>query len=186
MKFFVMYAQSSVEEYALPGEEILQLERGCVNSEFQFLDRKPLDVEISQAGGNYFPDFILYRSIPLVSQGIRRVFDKFKIDYVFFKPIRLTCAEFGLAENYWLALPPRINCLNLTESVVEVEENNFLLPCELMCTAKKISVAPSKIGRYEIFKLAGVVNQEILVTQNLKEALVAGNFENLFFYELEE
>ena len=186
MKFFVMYAQTSVEEYVVPGEEILPLERGCVNSEFQFLDRKPLEVEISEEGGKYFPDFILYRSIPLISQGIRRVLDSFKVDYVFFKPIRLTCAELGLAENYWLALPPRINCLNLSKSKVEIEDNEFLMPNELMCTAEKISVAPSKIGRYEIFKLAGVVNQEILVTEKLRDALAAGSFENLFFYELEE
>ena len=55
----------------------------------------------------------------------------------------------------------------------------------LIREAEKIFVDKDKVGRYDIFKLAGVVNQEIIVTEKLKNALVAGDFENLFFYELE-
>lgn len=185
MKFFVMYADTCVEDYALPGEEIFELSRGCLNSEFQFLDHSPIDVEISDEGGTYFPDFILQNSIPLISYGIKKIFDRFQIDYVFYKPIRLTYSELGRAENYFLALPPRINCLDLLRSVIEVEDNEFVLPIELIREVKKICIAENQIGRYDIFKLAGVVNQEIIVTERLKNALAAEDFENLFFYELE-
>ena len=185
MKFFVMYAQSCISDYVVPGEKIFQPERGCLNSEFQFLDHSPLDVEISDEGGIYFPDFILQNSIPLISGGMKKIFDKFQIDYVFYKPIRLTYSELGRAENYFLALPPRINCLEPLRSVIEVEDNEFVLPNELIREAKKIYIAENQIGRFNIFKLAGVVNQEIIVTEKLKNALAAENFENLFFYELE-
>ena len=185
MKFYVMYAQSCVAEYAEPGDAINVLEKGCLQSEFQFLDRSPLDVEISEDGGTYFPDFILQNSIPLISHGIKKFFDKFQVDYVFYKPIRLTYSKLGRAENYFLALPPRINCLDTARSAIEVEENEFALPTDLICEVKKICVAENKIGRYNIFKLAGVVNQEIIVTERLKDALAGGNFENLFFNELE-
>lgn len=185
MKFFVMYAESCVEEYAVPGAEIFELERGCLTSEFQFLDKSPLSVEISDEGGVYFPDFIVEGTIPLVSTAIKKVLDKFGVDYLFYKPIQLTYSELGRAENYFLALPPRINCLDTSKSVIEVEQNEFILPIELIREAKKICIAENQIGRYDIFKLAGVVNQEIIVTERLKNALAAGNFENLFFYELE-
>ena len=185
MKFFVMYADTCVEDYAIPGEEIFQLSRGCLNSEFQFLDHSPLDVEISDEGGIYFPDFILQNSIPLISAGIKKIFDRLQADYIFYKPIRLVYSELGRAENYFLALPPRINCLDTLRSVITVEENNFILPTELIREAKKICIAENQIGRYDIFKLAGVVNQEIIVTEKLKDALAKEDFENLFFYELE-
>ena len=185
MKFFIMYAQTCIEDYVLPGEKIFQLERGCLNSEFQFLDHSPLNVEISDEGGIYFPDFILQNSIPLISTRMKNLFDKFQVDYIFYKPINLTYSELGRAENYFLALPPRINCLDLKESLIEIEENEFILPIELIREAKKIHIAENQIGRYNIFKLAGVVNQEIIVTEKLKDALAAENFENLFFYELE-
>jgi len=186
LKFFVMYAETCVEEYAAPGADIFDLERGCLNSEFQFLDKSPLSVEISDEGGIEFPDFILEGSIPLISAGVKRVFEKFGVDYVFYKPIQLTYSLLGRAENYWLAVPPRIDCLDTRKSIIEVEDNEFLLPTELIREAKKICIAENQIGRYDIFKLAGVVNQEIIITERLKNALAAENFENVFFYELEE
>lgn len=180
-----MYAETCIEEYVTPGDELKVLEKGCWQSEFQFLDHSPLDIEISDEGGIYFPDFILQNSIPLISAGIKKIFDKLQVDYVFYKPIRLIYSELGRAEYYWLALPPRINCLDSSNSVIEVEENEFVLPYELIREAKKICIAENQIGRYDIFKLAGVVNQEIIVTEKLKNVLDEEDFENLFFYELE-
>ena len=185
MKFFVMYAETCIEDYAAPGREILQLERGCLNSEFQFLDSAPIAVEISDDSGVHFPDFILHGSIPLVSAAVKRVLENCGVDYVFYKPVQLTDSNIGEAENYWLALPPRINCLDFERSKISVEDNDFAAPSELLREAEKIFIAENQIGRYDIFKLAGVVNQEIIVTEKLKIALEAGHFENLFFHELE-
>ena len=185
MKFFVMYAESCIEEYAAPGADIFELKRGCLNSEFQFLDHSPLSVEISDEGGIYFPDFILKGTIPLISTAMKRTLDKFGVDYLFYKPIQLTYSALGRAENYFLALPPRINCIDTSKSIIEVEKNDFILPTELIREVKKICIAENQIGRYDIFKLAGVVNQEIIITEKLKTALAEGNFENAFFYELE-
>lgn len=185
MKFFIMYAETCIEDYAVPGKEILQLERACLNSEFQFLDRTALSVEISDAGGLYFPDFILSGIIPLVSTAVKRVLENFNADYVFFKPIRLTVTDLGRVEDFWLALPPRINCLDWERSILEVEDNEFALPFERMREAKKILIDENQIGCYNIFKLAGVLNQEIIVTERLKTALEVAGFENMFFSELE-
>ena len=186
MKFYKMYAQPSIEEYAVPGAEIEVLSQGCLYSEFQFLDHRPISVEISEEGGIIFPDFIEYQSIPLISEGMRRVFDKFNVDYVFYKPVQLTFAERGIAENYFLALPPRIDCLDYERSDYESEENTFTLPIELICDLTEPVIDKSRVGRYDIFRLDRVLSSDTIITERLKNALAAESFSNLYFDELEE
>lgn len=187
MKFFVMYAQTCIEDYVLPGEEILQLERGCINSEFQFLDHSPISVEISDEGGEDFPDFLIYDGIiPLITENFRQVLDRAGVNNLFYKPVNLT-SDAGYSENYYLALPPRIDCLNFLESVVEVEKNNFAQDDELIKEVVEIVIDENKIGNYKIFKLpAGFVNQEIIVTEKLKTAIEKANLENVYFAHLKE
>ena len=178
MKFFIMFAQSCVEEYVRPGNGLNVLHKACRFSEFQYLDRSTLDVEISDDSGDEFTDFILQGIIPLVSTRLKRVLEKFKVDYVFYKPVRLTCSSLGIAEDYFLALPPRINCLD--------EERSLIVESKSARLAKKIFIDEEKIGRYEIFKLADFENQDIIITERLKEVLAANNFENLYFSEMGE
>ena len=84
----------------------------------------------------------------------------------------------GIAEDYFLALPPRINCLD--------EERSLIVESKSARLAKKIFIDEEKIGRYEIFKLADFENQDIIITERLKEVLAANNFENLYFSEMGE
>ena len=187
MKFYKMYAQPCVEEYVVPGDGIDVLFDGCLYSEFQYLDHAPIAVEVAEDGGVIFPDFIVHRTIPLISIGMREVLDRFNADYLFYKPVQLTIAARGIAEDYWLALPPRIDCLDVERSIFVVgEEEDNRQPLERRCEVEKIVIAQKKIGRFDIFKIANSVNQEIIVTERLKNALERGSFENLCFYELEE
>ena len=185
MKFFSMYAQSSVAEYVVPGEEILQLQRGCLKSEFQFLDHTPITVPVIEDGGEEFPDFLIYAEIiPLVTENFRQILDRAGVNNLFYKPVNLTYGARN-TENYFLALPPRIDCLNFTDSVIEVEENEFAQEDELIKEVVKIVIDENKIGNYKIFKLpVGFVNQEIIVTEDLKTAIEKAELENVYFSSL--
>lgn len=185
MKFYVVYAESAVENYVRPGPGINILRRGCLTSEFQYLTHDRLTVSISDEGGMEFPDFIQTGCIPLISQKFKAVLDNLQVDNLFYKPVRLSCPELGLQEDYWLALPPRIKCLDLERSQIEVEENEFLTKEELMRTAVKIVIDSSGVGNYRIFKLAEVTNQEIIVTEEAKEALKIAGLDNVNFIALE-
>ena len=184
MKFYRMYSNTCVEEYAKPGKSLQVLERGCLNSEFQFLDKSPLTVEISEDGGLQFPDFLLCGCIPLASSRFKEVLDCFGVDYLFYKQIRLVFPPLGIHSVYWLALPPRIQCLDLKKSMIDIEDNEFILPYEKIREAKKIAINEDETGRYHIFKLAGVVNQDIIVTETLKNVLSGSSLENLYFNEI--
>ncbi len=187
MKFYKMYAQPCVEEYVVPGDGIDVLFDGCLYSEFQYLDHAPITVEIAPEGGVIFPDFIVYQTIPLVSIEMRQVFTRFNADYIFYKPVQLTNSARGIVEEYYLALPPRIDCLDSGRSIFVVgEEEDNRQPFERRCEVSKIVIARKKIGRFDIFKIANSVNQEIIVTERLKNALERESFENLYFNELEE
>ena len=81
----------------------------------------------------------------------------------------------GVEELYWLALPQRINCLNRDESDID-EELNF---------ADEIVINEDKVGRYEVFKLAGVTNLDIIITKKIAEALKKKKFIGLHINKLD-
>lgn len=188
MKFYVMYAETCIEEYVKPGDGLKILEKACRLSEFQYLDHSPISAVVEEDGGEEFPDFLIYRkSVPLISERFRQVFDRAGVDNIFYKPVTLTHSELGQSELYFLALPPRINCLNLSESVINVEENEFAPPNELIKEVTEIVIDDDKAGNYKIFKLSPeFVNQEIIVTENLKKAVEAAQMENVYFSPLKE
>ena len=187
MNFYELYADTCVEEYVRLDDGIFSEKflNACSDSEFQHLDRTPLEVEISLDGGLEFPDFILYENVvPLVSEKMRRVFENCGVDNLFYKPITLTLNNLGLAEHYHLALPPRINCLD-TSSEIEIEQNEYALPEELLKTVTKIVIDAEKIGRYKIFKLPPFfTNTEIIITESLKNVLENAALSNVNFLEL--
>lgn len=185
MKYYVMYAETAVEEYFIPADTLKdELMEGCLYSEFQYLDHKPLESEISEDGGMEFPDFITAGYVPFISDRFKRLLDDLQVDNLFYKPIAFTFSPLGIKEYYYLALPPRINCLNWDESGVQTEENEFLAPTELMREAEDIVINEYAVGNYKIFKLANVTNQEIIVTEEIKNAIETANLENVYFAEL--
>ena len=191
MKYYIMYADTCVEDYAYPGDGINELIRGCINSEFQFLDKQPLEVELSETeGGLVFPDFILAGTdgcVPLMSEKMKRLMEQYGVDNLFYKRVYLTFASVGIREPYWLALPPRINCLdfeNIKKEEMTEEEVEGLMPWERMREVNVVKIIPSNVGNYKVFRLAEVVNQHIIVTEDLKNALEKEHLENLNFIDV--
>ena len=112
LKYYVMYAADCIEDYVKIDDGLDELINPCSTSEFQFLDETPLTVEIS-LDGDIFPDFLIHREvIPLVSTKFRDFLIKAGAKWLFYKPITLTCSATEDKEKYFLALPPRISCLN--------------------------------------------------------------------------
>lgn len=172
--------------YAWPGDGLAPLSAACSASEFQLLDREPLEVELDPAGGVEFPDFIVYLNrVPLVSERLRQALDREGIDNLFYKPVALIQPELGLRESFWLALPPRIDCLDWRECDLREVSGARAPTWAKTWRVEKIAIDEDKVGRYRIFKLPpNTENLEIVVDRKLKTALERGRFENLNFYHL--
>ena len=100
------------------------------------------------------------------------------VDNLFYKVVMLTDKTIGTQERYWLALPPRIRCLNRSQST-------FVEPEATLPKVEKIVINPSKVGNYKIFCIEEVVNRDIIITADLKATIEEAQLENVFFYPLE-
>ena len=145
--FYVMESSNNVKDFDV---FLKNFRNPCVMSEFQHLDKKAIYIDTNN---EFYQDFIYTHGIPLISEKVKDYFDSKKVDYLFYKKIIFQNLDTGKRENYWLALPPRINCLNRQKSDID----------ELLNVADKICINPTCIGRYHIFKLAGVTNLEIIL-----------------------
>lgn len=186
MKFYRMYAKNASENFVKPGAGLSHLIQGCMRSEFQYLDRLPVSVEIDKDGGLEFPDLIIHEDvIPLISERFRQILNRLDVDNLFCKPVTLTFALLGYSESYWLALPPRIRCLDMERCIISQEQNEFLRTDELIRKVEKIVIRPETVGNYKIFKLpAEYTNQDIIVTEEVKETSETANLSNVYFSSL--
>ena len=172
--FYGIEASSNVKEYLKIGSSLDFMKMPCAMSEFQFLDRTPISAEVDEDSGQECQDFICEFGIPLVSERLKDFFDRFGIDYLFYKKIVLTRTSIGMAEPYWLALPPRIDCLDFEKSEID----------DVLNAADSIIIDSSRIGRYDIFKLSRVTNLEIITTEKLALALKAEDFTGIHIYPI--
>ena len=139
------------------------IKRGCRKSEFQFITKDIGCFIIDEGSGNDLPDFILdsRNNVPLISERLKKVFDSLEIKNLYYQRVKLERKTDNLSESYWLAVPPRIDCLDRDKSIIDTLWNK----------AEKVVIDPDKIGNYEIFKISGIVNNEIIVTDTIKAAV---------------
>lgn len=183
-EYYILSDRKCVDEYIKIDSGLEELRKGCLLSEFQYLNKHILKVEISQDGGIKFTDFILVDNIPLISNKLKVIFDELNIDNLFYKKIILTFKEFGIEEIYWLALPPRINCIDTNKSEIYIEEDESLEEYEKIKEVKKLVINPNMVGNYKIFKLANVVNDEIIITADIKMFLEKEELQGVCCYEI--
>lgn len=163
MNFFVLDSSHIVEGYITVSDELKDISLYCNASEFQHLTKDDRTVVLKDSKGSIWPDFINERGIPLISTRFKKFLADIGIDYLFYKKIILKQKN---EQEYWLALPPRIDCLNLNDTVID----------DLFGTIEHFVINEDKIGRFEIFKLAGVTNLEIVVTESLATKIKEQNF----------
>lgn len=159
------------------GEALDCFSDACCASEFQFLDREPISVEVAPDSGNVCQDIIIENHVPLISERLKAIFDEHGVDNLFYKKVILTKEDIGMKEIYWLALPPRINCLNRRKSSFKEEG-------EINSQAIKIEIIDRKVGNYKIFKLDNIRNAEIIITAELADALTAADLRSLHITEI--
>lgn len=159
MMFFELQQKKS--EFYVKVRVPTEIKRGCKDSEFQFLDHHEISIELDDESGTDFPDFIMAENyIPMISAKLKQLFDMWGIDNLYYKPINLKLSDYDIKELFWLALPPRIDCLD--------SEKSFSGKWNV---CNNIVILPNKVGNYCIFKLKDG-NDEVIITEKLKQLLV--------------
>ena len=160
-KFFVIDSVLSRDDYIKIEFSLDEFNwLACLKSEFQYLDHSIISVEVDEDSGEIFQDFVYLSGVLLISDRLKNLFDSLGIDYLFYKKVLLTKKNIGREEDYWLTVPERIDCLDKENSEINARRK-----------AKSIKIEEDKTGRYEIFKLAGVVNPEIIISERIATAL---------------
>ena len=151
-----------------------KLKWACVDSAFQHIDKNLHTLLISAASEDALPDFLYdpVCAVPLISERLKQLFDSLDIRNLFYQRVWLERRSDHISQSYWLAVPPRISCLDLDKSIITSLER-----------AERMVIERDKIGNYEIFKTADAVNTEIIVTEKLKNAVEEKGFtEGFGFY----
>lgn len=182
-KIYILQSLSSAEEYVRLKGDVSKIKPYVVLSEFQYLDKSSVKMEISEDGGLEFPDLIYHEGIMFASDMFKRFLDSQKIDYLFWKQADIVSEKFGKHEKYWIMVPPRIDCLDVERSSFEKnwDWDNGLLP---QLEATKIVVDPARVGNFQIFKILGISDNNIYVAKELLDQLEAQNFEGVIFNKL--
>lgn len=158
-------------------EECIRLEGGpagirlpYMRGELQFLDQSELNLNISDQGGIDAMDVICQDGLLFVSDSFKQALDEEGIDYVYYKKANAASPQLGIYETYWLTLPPRLDCLNTEDSVFDRDWDlaDGLIP---MLRAEKVVILEKRLGRFRIFKIAGLADNDVYLTQDLYESL---------------
>ena len=173
--YYVIEASEDVKDYVSVIDSIKELEEPCQMSEFQFLDLKPISLEVDADSGKVFQDFMYDWGVPIISDRFKECLEDLGVDYLFYKKILLTKKNLGVEEIYWLALPPRINCLNREKSDI----------FEVTDVAEKIVIDEDRVGRYEVFKLSDVGNLEIIISKRIADVLKTKKYIGVHIYKID-
>lgn len=150
MIYRLHYAQLTNEFIELENTAFQDIQLACINSEFQKISRDSIEVYTSdESGGMIFPDFYYDDAVPLFSASCIDIMHDAGADNLFTKEVVITDNIQEISVKYILGLPPRIHVL---DSGGKFDE--------------------SKTGNYLIFKTADSPDNNIYITEKLKNAFL--------------
>ena len=175
--YFLASEDTECSDYIYLDEALIpqRLRWACRRSEFQYVDQNLRKLNLEETCGNKLPDFICseQNNIPLISERLKIEFDRLDVRNLFYQRLNLYRKSDNLCETYWLAIPPRIDCLYKNKCEIDLQNHATILTLE-----------EEKAGNYNIFKLAGINNNEIIVTQKVKDAIKkSGISEGFYIFE---
>ena len=150
MVYRLTYQSMTNEFIVIDEQELHGIRSACRMSRFQMIDLSPSEISSSESeGGVEFPDFYYDEAIPLFSAELFGAMKNEGVDNLLEKQVTVFCAATEEKRRYVMGLPPRIDALR----------SNALGALE---------IDQGRIGNYMIFKLAGVPDNNIYITEKLK------------------
>ena len=180
MALYAIKSLGSIEEYVKIDHDFLDINDACRKSEIQFMTKEKIRIGTMESGGTEFPDLIVSGSVYLFSN---TVIEQIKSEiewYVYLKPVEIACDVIGKKELYWLAVPPRIDCLDIDRSIIEYDWD-FDLGIIPVLHCKKIVIDEQLTGNFKMFKIAGVDDDNIYLDESLMDQMMSIKPEGIKF-----
>lgn len=179
---YTLKITSNVEEFIIIEEELLEYQKANDFSELQYINSSEITLGISLDGGNEIPDILNKNNIIFISSKFKQGLDKKKIDYLFYKKTNIVCDMLGIDELFYMVIPPRVDCLKLSclADRTFTCENGLIPNIDL----DNFSISEKCLGRYQLLKIFGLLNDNIYVTDELYEYINSLNLVGLTFFKL--
>lgn len=145
----------------IQSKELEELRRNSIKNKVQFIDKLPIEIEVSDRGGIEYPD-CLNEPLPLFSDKLKNILESNDVNNIFYKPVYLVDTLLEEKYLYWLAVVPVIECF----------------------TGNGVEYIPEKIGNFKIFRDKLQDDYSIYVTEELKNILEAEELEGIIFYNI--
>lgn len=147
-------------------ELLEKMQKYVEQNELQFLDKTPIEIEVED-GGIEFPD-LLCQPLPLFSERLKNILEKYEVDNIFYKPVYLVDNLLDEKHLYWLGVVDYIHCFEMDQEGKE----QFLV---------------ERIGKYKIFRDYLQSGLAIYVTEDLKSILEQEehNLEGIRYFQIE-
>lgn len=180
--FYVMKSLSGAEEYVDLIDSLGKDRIHYMKGETQYLCDNPVVFEVSDTGGIEIPDLIYHNGIWIASNKLKGVFDSVLANYITYKAAIIQSKQLGIMENCWIIIPPSLDCMDLDKSVYDAEwDFSFgLIP---MLNVEKIVILAKNIGHYEIFKVFGVMDNNIYITKRIRDILINNNLDGVEIFQ---
>lgn len=161
MMFFKLQTEHIYDE--LLYDYVRSFSEYCRKSEFQYLTHSEQQWKIPAESEFEFRDFYyINNEVPLLSRwawdGITSCGNT---DGIFVIPVRIYYQ--GEERQYYITVPSRIYCLDERKTVIRRYGRVY--------QAENITFSPKETGRYDIFKIAGIDDNNIYLSQKLKYKL---------------
>lgn len=169
--FFKLKQESLTENYIRIKEFPNSLNRKAIlHSQFQYIDKSPITVEVSEESGVEYPDLLEQEGYVLLSNKLKSFVESEANTTCLFKQISILDKLMGKNEFYWLTIIDQINCLD--PSSVYDDELSFK-------SLIKVVIDKKKVGYYDFFKIMEAGDNSICITKGLKNKIEDMNFKGL-------
>ena len=92
-----------------PSENLEELIWNVRKNKIQFIDKNPIEIEVSDEGGIEYPDCLII-PFPLFSDKFKNFLELNNVDNIFYKPVYLIDTLLEEKHLYWIAVIPEIDC----------------------------------------------------------------------------
>lgn len=144
-----------------PSENLEELIWNVRKNKIQFIDKNPIEIEVSDKGGIEYPDCLII-PFPLFSDKFKNFLELNNVDNIFYKPVYLIDTLLEEKHLYWIAVIPEIDCF--------IDDQNYI---------------EEKIGNFKIFRDKKQSDISIYVTEELRESIEKENLEGIYFYNID-